>query len=81
MPKFTKLIETELGLLEFSFTGAYSKYGLRYYINVTDQIQKYYYFTMNEKGGSWQFENALKIPAWLQNLRTKLSIIIVENEP
>ena len=81
MPRFTQIIETELGMLEFSFTSIHSKYGLRYYINVTDELQKYYFFTMNEKGSSWQIENAFKLPDWLQKLKGKLSIIILENEP
>jgi hypothetical protein len=81
MPRFTKLIDTEVGLLEFSFTSIHSKYGLRYYINVTDSSQKYYFFSMSEKGGSWQIENAIKLPGWLQKLKGKLSMNIIENEP
>jgi len=36
---------------------------------------------MNEKGSTWQIENAFKLPDWLQKLKGKLSIIIMENEP
>jgi hypothetical protein len=36
---------------------------------------------MNEKRGSWQFEDTIKIPAWLQQLKGKLSLVIIENEP
>lgn len=81
MKDFYTTIQTEIGTRDFKFIRVFTANGVIFYVTTLDERKRALMFTMTIKNGEWKFNDYTAIQPWLQNIETKLAMLIAESNP